>query len=61
MVMEPLPSVLPDTRQRLPLCEVPTGLVLGKEGSCGPLCQSLCRVLQEALAKGSLFAECLLD
>jgi hypothetical protein len=58
---EILPSVLLDTRQRLPLCRVPDGLVVGKEGCSGPLCQSLCRVLLEALDKGSLFAECLLD
>jgi hypothetical protein len=60
-VMEPLPSVLSDTRHRLPLCRLSTGLALGKEGYHGPLCQSLCRVLQEALGKGSIFIECLLD
>jgi hypothetical protein len=60
-VTEPLPSVLTDTRQRLPFYRVSTGLALDKEGSGGPLYQSLCRVLQEALDRGSLYVECLLD
>lgn len=38
-----------------------TGLALDKEGSRVSPCQSICRVLQEALVKGSLFAECMLD
>jgi hypothetical protein len=50
-VMNPLPSVLPDTLQRLPLCRVSVGLALDKEDSSGPLCQFLCQVLREALTK----------
>jgi hypothetical protein len=34
-VTKPLSSVLLDTRQRLPLCRVPAGLVLGKKGPVG--------------------------
>jgi hypothetical protein len=45
MVTEPLPSVLLDTRQRLPHYRVSAGLALGKKGSGKLLCQSLCRVL----------------
>jgi hypothetical protein len=35
-----LPSVRPNTRQRLPICQVSSRLALDKEGSSGPLCQS---------------------
>jgi hypothetical protein len=36
-------------------------LTLAKEGSNGPLCESLWRELWEALGKGSFFTECLVD
>jgi hypothetical protein len=37
---------------------MPARLALGKEGSNGSLCQSVCRVLLEALGKGIFFVEC---
>jgi hypothetical protein len=43
---------------RFPLCRVSTGLALGKDGSSGPFCKSLCRVFQEAIGKENFFAEC---
>jgi hypothetical protein len=60
-MMEPLPSVLYDTRQRRVLYRVSVGLTFGKEISSGPLSQSLCRELREALGKEAPFVECLLD
>jgi hypothetical protein len=41
-VMDPVPSVLGGTRQRLPLCRVPAVQTLGKEAQRGPLYQGLC-------------------
>jgi hypothetical protein len=53
-VTEPLSSVLLDTRERLPLCRVPAGLILGNGSTSGSLWQSLCRVpARLALANGS--------
>jgi hypothetical protein len=57
-VTEPLPSVLVGPRQRSHLCRVPAILALGKDGCSGPLRQSLCQELLEALGKEGFFAEC---
>jgi hypothetical protein len=58
---EHLPSVLPDTRQRLPLCRVSAGLTLGKDPPMGPFSSPFVECSKKHSTKGSLFAECQLD
>jgi hypothetical protein len=64
-VIEPLPRVLPDTRQILhlccsakkarPLCRVTAGLALDKGSTSGPLFQALCRVSQPQHSTNKLY------
>jgi hypothetical protein len=46
-----LSSIISDTCQRSYLCWVPAGMALGKEGYSGPLFETLCQELREALDK----------
>jgi hypothetical protein len=50
--------LLKHSAKKLTFCRVSTDQHSTKDLPAGPLCQVLCRVLQEALGKAGLFAEC---